>query len=110
MRDKKIKELLPQRNHLCLHYENCLEAAAIKNLSELQCRGCQYEHDQSGRQKFRDYIEGSWALLQALFYPHNKQPEEDRAYNLLMKYYSPSADIETANYGITERSPESDEE
>ena len=87
---EKKKDFAPQRNHFCRSYEECLEKAALENLPELPCHGCQYEYDQGGRKNFRDYIEGSWALLGALFYPANREPELTGAKDLLQKYCTPS--------------------
>jgi len=106
VRREKRKDLEPQRNHFCPYYEDCLEAAAMKNLPELPCRGCEHEQDQSGRQKFRDYIEGSWALIHALFYPRRKESEEESAQTLLARYYPSPGNHGPENYEFPERSCE----
>jgi len=110
MGNETIKEPGPQRNHLCRHYDDCLEAAAMKNLAELPCRGCEHENDQAGAKKFLNYIDGSWALLRALFYPRNKKPQENRAHRLFLLDWPPPVDDEHETHDSVERLHKSSEE
>jgi len=109
MGSEKKKEVAPQRNHFCRSYEECLEKAAMENLPELPCHGCRYEHDQDGRKRFRDYIDGSWALLGALFYPEDKEPEVTGAKDLLQKYCSSPSDDKSEGHSHSVRAVGSDE-
>jgi len=99
-----------QRNHLCRYYDVCLEKAAMKNLPELPCRGCQYENDQGGREKFQNYLDGCWTLLRVLFYPCNKKPEENREQRLLLFDYPPPVDGESETDESEKRARKSSEE
>jgi hypothetical protein len=110
MHQEKPKDLEPQRNHLCRYYEDCLETAAIKNLPGLPCQGCKHEQDQGGRQNFRDYVEGSWALIHALFYPRKKESEGENTKTLLEMYCSSPVDYDPENNEFPERSCKSPEE
>jgi hypothetical protein len=110
VRQERQKDHEPQRNHLCRYYEDCLETAAMKNLPELPCRGCEHEQDQGGKQKFRDYIEGSWALLYALFHRHRKETERESIHTLLATYYPPSVDYVSENNKFADQSCDSSEE
>lgn len=56
------------RNFRCPHYDQCLIKAAKSNWPALPCRGCQFEHDRSGRFDLGD-LPGCLALMAVVLCP-----------------------------------------